>query len=407
MGTFYSGNDLCLGTSASFVPLARIATAAAGAPFYAYDWNEFTRRLARFRESFGLPVEIHYAMKANGNPRLLARIAALGAGCDVVSGGELQEARSAGFAPQDIIFSGVGKTVREIELALGERIKQINVESPQELERIGALARKKGVRAAVALRLNPDVDPDTHPYITTGFRENKFGMDASFLPELEAILKAYGAELELKGTTIHIGSQLLDISSIEEAIRKTVPIFERFRAGFRSAETFDIGGGLGIDYKNDDSEAIAGRMRAYGAMVTNLLKPVGCRVLCEPGRVLIGAAGVLVSEVQYTKRTPFKNFLIVDTGMHHLIRPSLYQAHHRILPLAESKARPRLTYDVVGPICESSDVLGFARELPELRQGESIAILDSGAYGFSMSSGYNSHPPALEFLVEDGNFDRI
>lgn len=406
MGLFYRREKLCLGTEAAPVALEAIAAAAA-APFYAYDWNEFQRRLAHFRESFGIPVEIHYAMKANGNPRLLARIAALDVGVDVVSGGELREAREAGFAASEIIFSGVGKTKTELTLAIAEGIKQINVESPQELARIGELARAAGKRARVAFRINPDVDPDTHPYITTGFRENKFGMDESFLPELERILAEYPRELELKGTTIHIGSQLLDLAAIESAIQKTIPIFERFRRAGHPVETFDIGGGLGVNYKADDSVAVTERMRAYGKIVTRLLKPLGCRVLCEPGRVLIGPAGVLVGEVQYVKQTPFKNFLIIDTGMHHLIRPSLYQAYHRILPIESHDDRPKQAYDVVGPICESSDVLGAARELPEMRQGERVAIADAGAYGFSMASHYNSHEMPLEFLVEDGKFTKI
>ena len=356
-------------------------------PTYVYSLSEITSRVESYFEAFNNDVDVHYATKANSNVKVLKRIKKLGAGADVVSAGEAKEALDAGFEPQDIIFSGVAKTEKEITFALRKSIKQINVESPQELERIGELAKKLKKKARVAFRFNPDVSPETHPYITTGFRENKFGMDKDFLPTLEMLLKKYKKNVDLVGVTIHIGSQLLSLDAIEEAIRKTIPVYEHFQAMGCPMGRFDVGGGVGIAYKASQKQP---DIKEYGAMVQRLLKPLECRILCEPGRYITGPAGVLLTEVQYIKSTPHKNFAIVDTGMHHLLRPVLYQAYHEILPLKQSKKALK-SYDVVGPICESSDVMGKMRQLPELKQGDILVIADAGAYGYSMASHYNAH----------------
>ncbi len=348
-------------------------------------------------------LEIHYAMKANGANRILRTFRSEGTGIDTVSGGEIRHALAVGFPPGEIIFSGVGKTRTELELAIGLGIKQINVESPQELQRIIALARALGKKPRCAFRVNPDVDAKTHPYITTGFRENKFGMGDHFLPELRLILASAGDAVELVGLTLHIGSQLQDLAPLEDAIRKTLPIFYSLQEEGHPMRTFDVGGGLGIRYQEEHTlpPRDLALIEEYGALLRRALKGFAGQVLCEPGRILVGSCGTLVGEVQYLKETPDRNFVILNTGMHHLLRPALYQAHHRILPLVLHPDRQIKRYDVVGPICESSDVLGKERELQEIFQGEFLAIADAGAYGYSMATLYNEHPLPKEFFWEE------
>lgn len=368
---------------------------------YLYDVDEIVKRLALFKQDLPKPQSIHYAMKANSNQFILKTIAELGYGADVVSGGELKLAMSSGFKAENIVFSGVGKTRKEIELALNSNIKQINVESPQELLRIADIAEKNHIKAPIALRMNPDVDPDTHPYIKTGFRDNKFGMDASFLPELKSILKDKSKYLNLKGLTIHIGSQIVDLNSFKDAIEKTKLVFNELKhAGFEMT-TFDVGGGLGMSYENRDYDADYNRIKKYCEVVSKVTQELDVEVLVEPGRILTARAGVLLCQVEYIKSSPYKNFAIVNTGMHHLMRPCLYQAHHEIKPVVSTSKQPKL-YDIVGPICESSDVLGYDRLLPELSQDQWLSIFDTGAYGYTMSNTYNCHELPLEFCYKNG-----
>lgn len=396
MSLRYRGADLYFG-KAEGLKLQELAERYP-TPFYLYDLDSIHARLEHLIDSFSVPADVHYAMKANAHPALLRMFAESGVGVDVVSGGEIRNALNAGFSADRIIFSGVGKTLAEIEQAVKIGIKQINVESAQELERIAAVAAAAGKRARVAFRVNPDVDVNTHPYITTGFRENKFGVDPASLPELEAIL-ARSPSLELVGLTLHIGSQLRELEAIRSAIEKTIPLFLALRGRGHTLTTFDVGGGLGIDYKDIHHEADYPLMTEYGAMVSKLLKPLGVRVLLEPGRILVGGSGVLICEVQYVKQTPHKKFLITNTGIHHLLRPALYQAHHGIYALVKNDARPRQEYDVVGPICESSDTIGKARVMPEVRQGEFLAIADVGAYGYTMATIYNEHNPPEQYVI--------
>jgi diaminopimelate decarboxylase len=261
-----------------------------------------------------------------------------------------------------------------------------------------------GKKPRVAFRVNPDVDAKTHPYITTGFRENKFGMGDHFVPELRAILREGAGAVELVGLTLHIGSQLTDLAPIEDAICKTVPIYDLFRSDGHPMRTFDVGGGIGIPYREEHTippkeiELLA----QYGALLRRALPGFDGRVLCEPGRVLVGSCGTLVGEVQYLKETPDRTFVILNTGMHHLMRPALYQAYHRMMPLVLNESRAIRVYDVVGPICESSDVLGKDREMREIRQDEFLAIADAGAYGYTMASNYNEHAFPQEFFWENG-----
>lgn len=400
MGLVYRNGELHFGEEELF-PLSSLA-AGRSQPFYVYDLDAMRTRARALKGALS-HLEVHYAMKANASERILNTFREEGLGVDVVSGGEIKRALACGFTPEDVIFSGVGKTRAELELAIGLGIKQINVESPQELRRIVEIARALVKRPRIAFRINPDVDAETHPYITTGFRENKFGMDESFLPELASILNDSGKFVELCGLTLHIGSQLRNLAPLEDAIRKTLPLFHALRGQGLPLRTFDVGGGLGIPYTEEhtipskDLELLEG----YGAMLRRLFADFGGTVLCEPGRILVGSSGALVGEVQYVKES-HRSFLILNTGVHHLLRPALYQAYHRILPLQENSSRELRTYDIVGPICESSDVLGRERELREVRQGEFLAIADAGAYGFTMASLYNEHPLPDQIYWEKG-----
>jgi diaminopimelate decarboxylase len=300
-----------------------------------------------------------------------------------------------------VIFSGVAKTITEIEFALKSGIKQINVESPQELERIAEIANRLDIIADVAFRLNPDVSPKTHPYITTGFRENKFGMDESFVPELLKILARWPKRLRLRGLTMHIGSLLFDLAVIREAIEKTIAVHFTFIKAGHHLDRLDIGGGLGVRYETDDTSSEYTMIKDYGKMARNAAGSLGVELLTEPGRVLVARAGLLVGEVQYIKPTSAKTFAILNTGMHHLIRPALYSAKHRIVPIKVANGSRHL-YDVVGPICESSDFLAKDVELSELRPGDLVGIADAGAYGFAMASHYNSHALPNEILISKG-----
>ncbi|RME14858.1 MAG: diaminopimelate decarboxylase [Bdellovibrio sp.] len=298
----------------------------------------------------------------------------------------------------------MGKTEEEIRGALEFQIGQFNVESPQELLRVAKIAKSLGVVAPVAFRMNPDVNPQTHPYIRTGFRENKFGMDVSFLPQLEKILDSHPQALQLKGLTLHIGSQIQEMDPFKESIRKTWPLFLQLKEKYPSLRVFDVGGGLGIDYEKGDLQSEEQRIRHYGDFLNQFFSGKDdVEVICEPGRILVGPFGLLVTQVQYIKSTPYKNFAIVDTGMHHLIRPALYSAFHRIFPLRDLGTKDeRDVYDVVGPICESADVLGKERVLPLLKQGDYLAIADVGAYGAVMSMSYNSHQLPKEYVFVNG-----
>jgi diaminopimelate decarboxylase len=404
MSYFYKDGDLRIGLPEASKSVAQII-GPYEAPVYLYDLDDIESRFRAYEKAFsGLKHTIHYALKANSHPLILAQLASWGAGVDTVSGGEIRKALNAGFAPAKIIFSGVAKTRKEIEFAVQNKIKQINIESPAELARVIEISRKLKSVTDVAFRLNPDVNPKTHPYITTGFRENKFGMDESFLPELIGQLNGARDAVKLRGLTMHIGSLLFDLDVLNEAMEKTLAVHHTLEKEGFSLDRFDVGGGLGIRYETDDTSEEIAMLAKYGdrlkATVAQHL-PTTTEILAEPGRLLVARSGILVTEIQYIKRAPSKTFAIVDTGMHHLLRPALYQAKHRVLALRDSKPE-RLTYDVVGPICESSDVLAKNVDLPEMQAGELLAIADAGAYGFSMANTYNSHDLPREVVVAKG-----
>ncbi len=365
-----------------------------GTPLYVYSQQRILDKLTTLQDAFSMPLHVHFAMKANNFPPVLKLLSKNKTGVDVVSAGEINRALECGFKPQKIIFSGVGKSVEEITLALRKEIFSLNVEGPQELERIGLLAKRLRKKAGVSFRLNPNVNPKTHPYITTGFRNNKFGMDKSFLPLLLKTLNKYKKNISLLGLDFHIGSQLTEIAPIEEALVKSIPIYKDLQGQGFPLSHFDIGGGIGISYEGQKTI----NLNDYAKRLEKHLRPLGCQIMCEPGRYLVADAGVLLTEVEYIKKTPFKNFVIVNTGMHHLIRPALYQAYHEIQPL-KNTGRKKFKADVVGPICESADYLAQDRMLPEVKQGEILCIYDAGAYGQVMASHYNLHPMPREVLV--------
>jgi len=396
----YKGEELCLQDASSTWRLSEFCKNKDQA-FYLYHLEHFKQRAAFYRACLSAKDRVHFAMKANSHPRVLKAAREAGLGLDLVSGGELEKAFAAGFAPDQVIFSGVGKSSADLKAALKEPISQINVESPMELERIAGIAKEMNRTARVAFRYNPNVSADTHPYIRTGFKENKFGMDESFLPELTRILQKHPKHLKLVGLSLHIGSQILNVDSLVEAVEKTLPVFNYFKGLGQPLESFDVGGGVGISYEKDEDQKEYDRVKEFFRRVHPLLDPLGVRVFCEPGRFLIARAGMLFTQVEYVKRTPYKNFVIVNTGMHHLMRPSLYKAYHRILPLHQpvAGASPFLC-DVVGPVCESSDVLGYDRSLPRLNSGDWLVVLDVGAYGAVMASDYNSFPRPPEFFIE-------
>ena len=367
-------------------------------PIYLYDLAWVKKRLNEFRAALP-PVRVHYAMKANAFPKLLKFFKDQKVHVDVVSAGEIKRAFESGFEPSDVIFSGVGKTKPEIRYAIEQGIYQLNVESLPELERVGKIAKQLGKKAPVSLRLNPDIDIGTHPYIATGLRENKFGLDLASIPEAMLILQEFKDSIELVGISFHLGSQMTEPSMMRKAFQDLKPIYQELKKNFSSLRRLDFGGGLGIHYKeNQDSEEEI--LKTYAQIVSEESPFFGAELQCEPGRWLVAHAGIYVTEVQYIKKTPHKNFLILDGGMNHLIRPSLYGAYHQIFPLKLDHSRPKMIYDIVGPICESSDFLGKDREFQEMQSGELIAIADAGAYGAVMASTYNLHDLPLEMALD-------
>jgi diaminopimelate decarboxylase len=366
-----------------------------GTPLFVYSCSHLLAQLDALTTAFAAvnPL-ICYSVKTNSNGAVIKTFAEGGAGADVVSGGELWRARRAGVPAERIVFAGVGKTAEEIECALKENIRFFTVESEPELARISDVARRLGTTGRVALRVNPDVDPQTHKYISTGKKENKFGLDLA-RAEQAYEMAARLPNLEVVGLHMHIGSQILTSQPFVEAVRKIAPLCVSLKRAHPAFRCLDIGGGIGIQYKPEqhplDPAAVAREL-------VPLLQPLGLELVMEPGRYLVGNAGILVARVQYVKDSPFKKFVIVDAAMNDLIRPSLYQAHHEICAVRET--REHALGDVVGPICESGDFLAQDRELPVVRQGDLLAVLSAGAYGFAMSSSYNSRPRAAEVMVK-------
>jgi len=378
------------------VALADIA-ARAGTPCYVYSSRATLEKYRAYDEAFGdLPHRICYAVKANSNTGILALLARAGAGFDIVSGGELFRVLKAGGDPSGVVFSGVGKIADEIGYALAHGIHSFNCESEAELALTDALAARHGVKARVALRVNPDVDALTHPYVSTGLREHKFGIDIDGVEDVYR-RSAGLSNLVLEGVSCHIGSQLLDTLPMLEAVDKMLALVDRLRAAGFPIRHLDLGGGLGVPYRPDD---IAPEVHAFITEMRGKVKHRDLEILVEPGRSIVAQAGVLLTRVLYRKRTGKKEFVVVDAAMNDLIRPSLYQSHHEIVPLRLAPERGAILADVVGPVCESSDFLARDRHLANVLPGDFLAVCTAGAYGFVLASNYNSRPRPPEVLVE-------
>ena len=410
--SYRNGELYCEGVS-----LDRLASEH-GTPLYVYSAKTIREHYRRLDEALsGLDHRVCFAMKANSNLAVLDLLAREGAGFDIVSGGELFRVLKAGGRAHDCTFAGVGKTREEIEYALEQGVYSFNVESEPELEFINEVAGAAGKKAPVALRVNPDVDAQTHKYISTGKSHNKFGIG------IDRILGVYAEaaklpHLQIRGIQTHIGSQILETKPFVEALAKLVPIVQELKSLY-GIEFFSIGGGVGIIYRGtlasgapdwwERADEDGGKRIGfddYAQAVVPLLKPLGLKILLEPGRSLVGNAGVLLATVQYVKRTPAKTFVITDAGMNDLIRPALYEGHHEIVPLKEPSAGvPRGPVDVVGPVCESGDFFAQDRELPEVAAGDRLALLSAGAYGFVMASNYNSRRLPAEILVEGDKWE--
>jgi diaminopimelate decarboxylase len=376
------------------VPVARLAETH-GTPLYIYSRATLERHYRAFDDALaGLDHLVCYAVKANSNLAVLQTLARLGAGFDIVSGGELQRVLRAGGAADRVVFSGIGKTADEIRLALSAGIHCFNVESEYELELLDATARLMNKRAPIALRVNPDVDAKTHPYISTGLRNNKFGVDIATAERLYR-RAAEMPGIEIIGIANHIGSQLLDVSPFLDALDRVLALVQRLAAHGIALRHLDVGGGLGVRYH--DEAPIA--PRDWAAALRPKLETLNLKILTEPGRAIAGNAGILVTRVLGLKGNEDKRFAIVDAAMNDLIRPTLYQAWMNIVPVVESGGRETQTYDVVGPVCESGDWLGKDRALA-IASGDLLAVRTAGAYGFTMASNYNSRPRVAELMVD-------
>ena len=385
------------------VSLQRIA-AEVGTPAYIYSERTLLRHVRVFDEAFaGIPHQICYAVKANSNIHILRRFAEWGTGFEIVSGGELFRVLKAAGNAKKVIFDGPGKTSSEIQFALESDILFLNVESASEADQIAGIARSMGKRARVSIRTNPNVDPKTHPYISTGMKKHKFGVGLPEARELYLRLKDV-PEIDLVGVTCHMGSQITQLSPFEEALASIGGLIGELKSKGIHLRYLDFGGGLGISYNGEEPPSPA----CYAAAIIGATKNLGVTVVLEPGRVIVGNAGILLTRVVVRKNQGDKQFVIIDAGMNDLIRPPLYGSHHNIWPVREAGEKTtRETVDVVGPICESADFIAQDRELPKFATGDLMAVMSAGAYGFSLSSNYNSRPRVAEVLVTGNSYDVI
>ena len=384
------------------VPVAEIA-AAVGTPVYVYSTATLVRHFRLFDEALsGMDHLICYAMKAASNLAILKTLAREGAGMDVVSAGEYLRAKAAGVPGDRIVFSGVGKTVAEIRLALDGGVRQFNVESEPELEAISAIAASMGTAAPITIRVNPDVDAKTHAKIATGKSENKFGIPIARAREVYALAAALPG-IEVVGIDVHIGSQLTDLAPFETAYTKVAELTEALRADGHDIRRLDLGGGLGIPYTRGNEPPPL--PSDYGDLVRRTVGHLGCEIEIEPGRLIVGNAGLLVSQVIYVKSGEGRDFLILDAAMNDLIRPAMYEAHHDIIPVTEPAAgAEQRPYDIVGPVCETGDTFARQRAMPPVAAGDLVAFRSAGAYGAVMASEYNSRPLVPEVLVDGDKF---
>ena len=390
----YVGNELYC----EKVPVKKIVEEV-GTPAYIYSSSTLRSHYSAFDSAFAeIPHMVCFAVKANSNLSILGLFAKEGSGADIVSGGELFRALKAGIDPQKIVFAGLGKTGEEIAYALRSNVLMFNVESPLELKKINEVAGGLGLKARVALRVNPDIDPKTHPYISTGLKKSKFGIDIKQALQEYQLASAL-PHIEVVGIHKHIGSQITEIKPFVAAMEKILDLVARLKEEGIRIKYIDAGGGLGIRYSEEEPP----HPRDLGAALLPMIKGLDCTLIFEPGRVIVGNAGILVTQVLYLKSSEVKNFVIVDAGMNDLIRPSLYDAHHEILPVRKRQAAGIMA-DIVGPICESGDFLAKDRKMLRPEPGEYLAVMSAGAYGFTMSSNYNSRPRSAEVLVEGDQY---
>jgi diaminopimelate decarboxylase len=390
------------GLFAEDVPLADIA-ASVGTPCYVYSAGAITANYRAYDDALrDLPHEIHYAVKANSSLGVLSLLARQGAGFDIVSGGELFRVLRAGGDPAKVVFSGVGKSAPEIDYALRSGIGSFNCESEGELRLLDEMAGRLDQRPSVALRVNPDIDAGSHPYISTGLEDHKFGIPIARAEQV--YLEARGlSHVRLSGVSCHIGSQIFDTSVFLEALDAVIALAGRLRSAGIEVTHLDLGGGLAVAYRREDETP---DITGYAQSLARALHGHGLRLMLEPGRSIVGQAGVLLTKVLYRKHTARKEFIVVDAAMNDLIRPALYQSHHEIIPVRQAEA-PEIVADVVGPVCESGDFLARNRKMPDAAPGDLLAVCTTGAYGFALASNYNSRPRPPEVLVEKQGFEII
>jgi len=395
MGFYYENGELV----ADGVKVEDIVRSV-GTPVYIYSKEHFIEQFKKFDGAFKKEHLVCFAVKANSNLAVINTFARLGAGADIVSKGELFRALKAGISPGKIVFSGVAKTEDEIEYAISNNILMFNVESKDELYAIERVARRLGKRAPISFRINPDVDPKTHPYISTGLKKNKFGVP--YEEALELYLEARKLEnIEILGVQFHIGSQLLDTTPIYDASLRIAELVGKLEREGIKISVVDVGGGVGIVYNEKEDREPS--LDKYAEQVESAFEGFDVKLILEPGRFLAGNGGILVSRVVYHKTNLNKRFLIVDAGMNDLLRPSLYNAYHKIEPVVK-RGRDKVVCDIVGPICETGDFFARNYEIEDVENGEYIAVFSAGAYGFTMASNYNSRPKPAEVLVENGSF---
>ena len=393
----YINNELY----AEEVPVATIAREV-GTPFYLYSHATLKQHFEAFDGAFdGMKHLTCFSMKSNSNMAILKLFALLGGGVDIVSGGELYRAMKAGVDPSKIVFSGVGKDVSALEYALRSGILMFNTESSQEILKLNEVAERLGKKAKVAIRVNPDVDPKTHPYISTGLKENKFGIDIDEALEQYSVAASLNG-LDVAGVSCHIGSQLTEVTPFVDALRKLKDLIKHLRKTGIKIDYLDLGGGLGITYDREEPP----HPKEYALAVQGELGTSEVTLILEPGRVIMGNAGILVAKVLYTKATREKMFFVVDAAMNDLMRPSLYNSYHGIQPV-KMLDRGKVKADIVGPICESGDFLAKERDVVRFKPGDLMAVMSAGAYGFSMSSSYNSRPRVCEVMVKGNRYDTI
>ena len=394
----YQNSRLVLKQGKKILPLEEIAQKE-GTPFYLYDIQGMREWYQSFVKETQNQVKVFFAMKANFNKHVLKTFQKEGAGLDVVSGGEARLAQDCGFRPQDIVFSGVGKTVEELETAVQQSFFQINVESFEELKRLNQICIKKQKKASLALRINPNVDFSSHPYIKTGLSGHKFGLEESELKEILNFIKN-NKLLDLQGLSMHIGSQIFDLNPLFQAIHYLKSLYEKWQAEGWDLKVLDIGGGLGFNYQTESLEEEKKTLKEFGQRLKQTFKGFKGRVITEPGRFLTAPFGLLCAGIEYIKKSPSKQFIILNSGMNHFLRTALYSEEHRILSFKQSRKREK--YDVAGPICETGDCFAKDVLLPKQKAGEALAIADTGAYGFVMANAYNLQTPVKEMAFDQG-----